>query len=931
MAIVRLPDATWPPPGGDPSPPSPETPVDTPQQASVIQQTLSGSDTVIPIIYGRARVGGLISLATTYNSKLVLCVVWCMGEVNSISVRINDEAPPAGVTITSYRGTTTQTVDPTLAAAIPGFSDNLVYVDPKYGSVGIAYSVVQIPANLEEINGFPSISADIEGRKVYCCVAGTKTYTNNPGAVLADLLTDPILGMRRPIDFASQTAVTQACAELVGTKPRRAINLALTNAQETTQWIETLRGYAGCYLFYDGDKAVLVPNRPPAAITPISTDAILKGSLKVRKATNPPNVVRVSYTDISAEPWRTNYAIAIHSDVASGVLSWNEESVAMPGIHEYAQAYREAEERLKAYTYAQTEIEFVMLDEGLQFTVGEVIAFNHPSGFTNEPFRIVALDSVDSGRWRVVATGYSSSLYSDADPSTPPFPKVDPPDSGDPTITNPPTSLSLSQIFSTLSDGTPISKIQATWSASPGINFSYYEIQWGQGSSPTRWNGDKSTTTSWLSPQVTPNQTYTVKVRIVATDNAVGAWASSSIYITGKTSNTWTPPSTPSGTGTSLSLTFTWQFNASATDIMYTEVRMASVNSFASAAVVATVPYPLNSYTVTGLLAGTCRYFWARFFDTSGNATGYYPSSGGSGVTLCTPAASSDAQILSYLQNKISSSQLVTSLSSTITQASEDATTAIQEVTNLQAEIGGEYYVKIQTDVNGNPRVAGFGLSNLVGEPSQFIVLADRFAVVNPASSNGTARIPFIVDSGQVYMEGAYIKNLSVDNAKIANLTLTTGKISAGNQITAANTVYTSTEYTWSSPTGTTRSLGSFSLSGAYTYIVDFQLKLSCREAVYQAIGDDGQYTPPNGTVTLLMSGGFSQSYTIPINLKTGNHVFGCFGGMSSDANRSTINLSVSLTLKSGAYSYTLSGIPGSFAVPCYTSYHWASGVAYKR
>ena len=115
----------------------------------------------------------------------------------------------------------------------------------------------------------------------------------------------------------------------------------------------------------------------------------------------------------------------------------------------------------------------------------------------------------------------------------------------------------------------------------------------------------------------------------------------------------------------------------------------------------------------------------------------------------------------------------------------------VSDIGNLE----GQYSVKI--DASGH--VAGFGLSNTVvdGTPSSaFIVRADKFAIVDPAStSNGLGTtspsadsVPFTVTSATtlngvavpagVYMKSAYIQNGSIVNAMIGNAAITDAKIS---------------------------------------------------------------------------------------------------------------------------------------------------------
>tara|TARA_B110000977_G_scaffold82115_1_gene109693 strand:+ start:2161 stop:3957 length:1797 start_codon:yes stop_codon:yes gene_type:complete len=100
-------------------------------------------------------------------------------------------------------------------------------------------------------------------------------------------------------------------------------------------------------------------------------------------------------------------------------------------------------------------------------------------------------------------------------------------------------------------------------------------------------------------------------------------------------------------------------------------------------------------------------------------------------------------------------------------------------------DLEGQYSVKI--DANGH--VAGFGLSNTLttaGPSSAFIVRADKFAVIDPASaadglgttSPTAANIPFFIQGGTTYIKAAAILDASITDAKIG--TLGADKITSG-------------------------------------------------------------------------------------------------------------------------------------------------------
>ena len=107
-------------------------------------------------------------------------------------------------------------------------------------------------------------------------------------------------------------------------------------------------------------------------------------------------------------------------------------------------------------------------------------------------------------------------------------------------------------------------------------------------------------------------------------------------------------------------------------------------------------------------------------------------------------------------------------------------TAAVQQNFFAKADgqaLQGQYTVKI--DLNGH--VSGFGLaSTLVGNTptSAFIVRADRFAVVDPAStadglgttSPSADTVPFFVEGGVTYIKSAMIKNASITDAQIGSV-----------------------------------------------------------------------------------------------------------------------------------------------------------------
>lgn len=143
------------------------------RSASEQQATVAGANSLIPIIYGRRRVGAKIAAVGMLGTDLVLLCIWCQGEIDAVeSVQINDEATPAAVTVTSYVGNQSQAADATLIAAFGAtYTDRLL---------GVCYSVLRVPAGA--VAGFPRATALIRGMKVprvefsYVTLNGTSAY-----------------------------------------------------------------------------------------------------------------------------------------------------------------------------------------------------------------------------------------------------------------------------------------------------------------------------------------------------------------------------------------------------------------------------------------------------------------------------------------------------------------------------------------------------------------------------------------------------------------------------------------------------------------------------------------------------------------------------------------------------------------------------------
>lgn len=102
-------------------------------------------------------------------------------------------------------------------------------------------------------------------------------------------------------------------------------------------------------------------------------------------------------------------------------------------------------------------------------------------------------------------------------------------------------------------------------------------------------------------------------------------------------------------------------------------------------------------------------------------------------------------------------------------------TAAIQQtstaVVALDGKVSASYTLKIEAQQNGQYVAAGIGLgieNGPAGLQSQFLVRADRFAVVDGTTTTTSA--PFVVQGGQVFISQALIGDGWITNAMIGNV-----------------------------------------------------------------------------------------------------------------------------------------------------------------
>jgi len=153
-------------------------------------------------------------------------------------------------------------------------------------------------------------------------------------------------------------------------------------------------------------------------------------------------------------------------------------------------------------------------------------------------------------------------------------------------------------------------------------------------------------------------------------------------------------------------------------------------------------------------------------------------------VTTLDAEVGENAANLTELEQTVATNEEATATKITqLTATVGENTSAIQETAEAFADLDGNlktmWSVKMSVTANGQYVAAGIGLGieNVNGVfQSQFLVAADRFAIVNTIAG-GAISVPFAVQGGQVFMNSAFIADGTITNAKIGSYISSTNYI----------------------------------------------------------------------------------------------------------------------------------------------------------
>lgn len=149
------------------------------------------------------------------------------------------------------------------------------------------------------------------------------------------------------------------------------------------------------------------------------------------------------------------------------------------------------------------------------------------------------------------------------------------------------------------------------------------------------------------------------------------------------------------------------------------------------------------------------------------------------------PTAGYFTYSLAQVQADLAIGKRIDTLSATVGGYSAQIQTIQQVQAALDGKVSASLVTKVGVAANGQTYYAGvaIGVDYAGGTvTSQVLVNAGTFAVFDATNGSATARIPFVITGGQVFLDDAFIRNASITTAKIAYLR-SAATDSAGNPL----------------------------------------------------------------------------------------------------------------------------------------------------
>lgn len=597
----------------------------------------------LPVIYGTRRVGGVRVFVSTRdasggdpNEYLYIALTLCEGEVDAITNIFLDDKPITDsqytglYTVNVHTGADNQNYDSLLAEA-SGWTT-------AHKLSGVAYLAIRLKWDQDAFSGIPEITALVRGKKVYDprSPSAANAYSANPALCIRDYLTNARYGKGLPSSAIDDTAFSTAatdCDESVTFYSGGPSGQKIFQTHAVLQTDETLfsniktmlQGCRGFLPYTQGEYGLKI-DKSGSSVFAFNTDTIIGGiSIKGEEKKDKFNrmIVKFPNAELDYQPDQAVWPDAgsteettFLSEDGGTLLVENLDLETVTSFYVARDLARVMLRRSRSATRAS----FTATSESIKLSVGDIVTVTHPTpAWVGKPFQVEEITLNYNGTCTVNVIEYDSSIYTyDTSAEEIAYPA---PNLPNPFSVVPPTGLQANAETSVALDGTIVTSMVVSWTASTDSFVSQYDVQWSTDNS-TFQSVVTDDTLYRISP-VEAGATYYTRVRSI---NSLGV-KSGFVYANQGSIGDTTAPALPtpiSATAGYKSISLEWT-NPSDKDFSNVEVYRAT-SSGGSFSEVATVGggFGANAEFLNGGLAdATTFYYKFKSVDYSGNKSAF--------------------------------------------------------------------------------------------------------------------------------------------------------------------------------------------------------------------------------------------------------------------------------------------------------------------
>lgn len=398
----------------------------------------------------------------------------------------------------------------------------------------------------DELNGNPTVSVIMKGKKVLDMRTGKTEYSTNPAWCLRDFILSKRYGLGRyfrdeDIDADSWCKAADYCDEIIeftnsdGSREqakRYELNMVIDARRSAIEWLqEMLANFCGYLVFSEG-KLKLKIERQERVSYKFNDDSCFGLSVAPLKLSETPNKYSVKFVD-PMNNWTS--VMALCEDYADQKIRQKivEKEVSLEGVTSQHQALRLARFYRDYNLVCPLNVSFTTGQQAMHLEPGDVVTISYHGVFKELPIRISEIRETEKGTFEIQGRQYNDTIYTDelgGGVHWYSYATEDSPLTGE---VPPPLSLRLAETGYESNGGIWINSVTAKWN-SPAYSFiDHYEVSYSYDNANYVYAGTTKEN-SFIVPNTLSTGRIYVRVETVNTANRRSAGATAILDLQGK-------------------------------------------------------------------------------------------------------------------------------------------------------------------------------------------------------------------------------------------------------------------------------------------------------------------------------------------------------------------------------------------------------------